>query len=109
MAAADAGIAPHGAEQAQEEAADAAAAAASSDSALSNPFLVKTIFECLGVQDLCSAAVSCKLWKNISESADFWRSVSFDGRSINRTQVGAMQMPSLSLHGSAAYVCVRFT
>lgn len=54
---------------------------------LGNPYLVKSVFQCLSVQDLCGSAAVCKLWRQISDSNDFWAHVSFERKCISGAQV----------------------
>lgn len=64
-----------------------AACIASTVLALSNPLLVMSILQELGLQDLCAAASVCKEWHALANSEEFWREVTFERRSIQRRQV----------------------
>ena len=54
---------------------------------LCNEDLLKLLFEKLGREGLCSAGATCRQWRQIAESDEFWTSLDFSGLSISPWQV----------------------
>ena len=54
---------------------------------LCNEDLLKLLFEKLGREGLCSAGATCRQWKQVAESDEFWTSLDFSGLSISPWQV----------------------
>ncbi len=54
---------------------------------LCNEDLLKLLFEKLGREGLCSAGATCRQWRQIAESDEFWKSLDFSGLSISPWQV----------------------
>jgi hypothetical protein len=58
---------------------------------LCNEDLLKLLFEKLGREGLCSAGATCRQWRRIAESDEFWTSLDFSGLSISPWQVSFTQ------------------
>lgn len=54
---------------------------------LCNEDLLKLLFEKLGREGLCSAGATCRQWRQVAESDEFWTSLDFSGLSISPWQV----------------------
>ena len=54
---------------------------------LCNEDLLKRLFEKLGREGLCSAGATCRQWRQVAESDEFWTSLDFSGLSISPWQV----------------------
>ncbi|KAL0042836.1 hypothetical protein WJX79_001077 [Trebouxia sp. C0005] len=54
---------------------------------LCNEDLLKLLFEKLGREGLCSAGATCRQWRQIAESDEFWTSLDFSGLSISPWQM----------------------
>lgn len=57
------------------------------DIVLSNTDLLKNVFSCLDIPDICRSAAVCKLWRTVSDADDFWTRVSFENRIVSKEQV----------------------
>ena len=54
---------------------------------LSNEDLLKLLFDKLGRAALCSAAATCRQWRQVAESDEFWTSLDFTGLNISPAEV----------------------
>ena len=61
---------------------------------LCNEDLLKLLFEKLGRQSLCSAGATCRQWRQVAESDEFWTSLEFNGLNISPWQV---LLPSIAV------------
>mmetsp|Transcript_38492 Transcript_38492/g.108786 ORF Transcript_38492/g.108786 Transcript_38492/m.108786 type:complete len:979 (-) Transcript_38492:400-3336(-) len=74
------------------------------ETVLNSNDMLKILFGSLGMDDLCSAAITNKQWNSISQSDEFWHSISFENRKISRDQILRIlqrhqQVHSLNLTG----------
>ena len=54
---------------------------------LCNQDLLKLLFEKLGRLALCSAGATCRQWRQVAASDEFWTSLDFSGLGIQPWQV----------------------
>lgn len=54
---------------------------------LCNQDLLKLLFEKLGRHALCSAGATCRQWRQVAASDEFWTAIDFSGMDITPWQV----------------------
>jgi F-box-like len=64
---------------------------------LSDRDILKLIFASLEHRDLCRCTAMCRMWSEISRSADFWTDVSLEAKRVNPQQVCKLGRASLSV------------
>ena len=57
------------------------------DSVLRNPDILRLLFSQLVMEDLCRAGATCRQWRAVSQSDEFWSTVDFTRRLIRQDQV----------------------
>lgn len=57
------------------------------ESVLRNPDILRLLFSQLVMEDLCRVGATCRLWRAVSQSDEFWATVDFTRRLIRQDQV----------------------
>lgn len=56
-------------------------------SVLRNADILRLLFKDLDLEDLLRAASTCRIWRTVSQSPEFWASLDFSGRKVRARQV----------------------
>lgn len=73
---------------------------------LCNQDLLKLLFEKLGRLALCSAGATCRQWRQVAASDEFWTSLDFSGLGVTPWQVFACDYRTIQLHALQKYMCI---
>lgn len=68
---------------------------------LCNQDLLKLLFEKLGRLALCSAGATCRQWRQVAASDEFWTSLDFTGLGISPWQVPPCGVRFFLLHAES--------